>query len=40
MKFYPYGKGEGLEKVSAMLKGGAQKVLGSVVRRILKFKPY
>ena len=22
MKFYPYGKGEGLEKVSAMLKGG------------------
>ena len=31
MKFYPYEKGGGAEKVLAMLKGGgAQKVLGLV----------
>ena len=28
MKFYPYEKGGGAEKVLAILKGGTQKVLG------------
>ena len=29
MKFYPYEKGGGAEKVLAMLKGGYKKFLGS-----------
>ena len=35
MKFYPYEKGA--EKVLAMLKGGAQKVMGSFLCSNLKF---
>ena len=37
LKFYPYKKGGGQEKVLAMLKGGHKKVLGSFFRGSLKF---
>ena len=37
MKFHPYEKGGGATKVSAMLKGGHNKFLGSFLCGRLKF---
>ena len=38
LKFYPYQKGGG--KSFSHSEGGAQKVLGLILRGSLKFKPY